>query len=552
MAISHEAMIDSFLNDENSSSVSEETYSHFLVDLTDNILSAKDLPNLLRNTADRLNEFFNLNFVAIEIPHLPSCNLHAYYVVYEGNRIDRCDCYIQPLHPSFLHEVMQKREKLLLDKTRLISYKKKLQHQYKTPIEKLLSLLDFPLMSGDEVIGVLAVGSFTQDSFSLEAINVLEKVALRITLVLDTILSKNNSLLIPFPSGQTITLDTYIPSSSELYDLIGQSKAIKDIIRQIEIVADNDATVLILGETGTGKGLIAQTIHNLSKRKNRPMIRMNCTAIPSDLMENELFGHEKGAFTGAQNRTIGHFEQANHSTLFLDEIGDMPIGLQPKLLSVLQEKQIRRLGGSEIIPVDTRFIAATNSDLLSKVNNKTFRSDLYYRLNVFPITIPPLRERVADIPLLAKFFTLKFARKIGRDITEIPVDALAMMSRMPWYGNIRELENVIERAVILTNEGHVLNLTPDGLRNLASQYQSEIIQPIQTASIPVSSHPDTTPAKALPETDRETLIAALEACGGVIGGKYGAAAKLGLKRTTLLARLKKLGIDPEDYRNTTT
>lgn len=536
-------MIESFSND-------EALYSHFLVDLTDNILSAKNLPNLLQNTADRLNDFFNMDFVAIEVPHLPSCNLHAYYVTYEGHRIDRCDCDIQPLHPSLLHEVMQKREALMLNETKLLSYKKRLQHLKQTPIEKLLCLLDFPLMSGDEVIGGLAVGSFTQDSFSQETIDVLEKVALRISLALDAILSKDHDLDSPasFNSGQAITLDTYIPASSELYDLIGQSKAIKDILRQIEIVAASNATVLILGETGTGKGLIAQTIHNLSRRKDRQMIRMNCTAIPSDLMENELFGHEKGAFTGAQSRAIGHFEQADHSSLFLDEIGDMPLELQPKLLSVLQEKQICRLGGTEIIPVDVRIIAATNSDLLAKVNEKTFRSDLYYRLNIFPITVPPLRERVADIPLLAKFFTLKFAKKIGREITKIPVDALAMMSRMPWYGNIRELENVIERAVILTNEGHVLKLTPDDLRNLESQHQSGIIQPIQHASIPVS-RPE---PRTLPETDRESLIAALKACGGVIGGKNGTAAKLGLKRTTLLARLKKFGIDPEDYRHPTT
>ncbi len=535
------------------STIPEDAYSHFLVDLTDNILSAKNLPNLLRNTADKLNDFFSLDFVAIEVPHLSSCNLRAYYATYEGHQLHRYDCDIQPLHQSFLQEVMENHEKLLLDRTKLVSYKKELLNLKNTPIEKLLSLMDFPLFSGDEVIGILAVGSFTEDSFSKETINVLEKVARRIAFALETILTKESASgnAAYFPTGQTITLDTHIPSSSGLYDVIGQSKAIKDILKQIRIVADSNATVLILGETGTGKGLIAQTIHNLSKRKSRPMIRMNCTAIPSDLMENELFGHEKGAFTGAQSRSIGHFEQANHSTLFLDEIGDMPLELQPKLLSVLQDRQIRRLGGSEIIPVDVRIIAATNSNLLAKVHDKTFRSDLYYRLNVFPITVPPLRDRGADIPLLAKFFTLKFAKKFGRDITEIPADALAMMTRMPWYGNIRELENVIERAVILTNEGHVLKLTPDCLRNLESQHQSEIIQPSQKASIP-SPNPEPWPSKTLPETDRETLVASLKACHGVIGGKQGAAARLGLKRTTLLARLKKLGIDPDEYRNPTT
>ncbi|MBO4790063.1 MAG: sigma 54-interacting transcriptional regulator [Oxalobacter sp.] len=546
-------MTDVLSNDKATSPITEDAYSHFLVDLTDNILSAKNLPNLLRNTADKLNDFFNLDFVAIEVPHLPSCNLRAYYATYEGHRLDRYDCDIQPLQQSFLQEVMENHEKLLLDRTKLVSYKKELQHLKNTPIEKLLSLMDFPLLSGDEVIGILAVGSFTQDSFSGETINVLEKVARRIAFALETILTKESATGIApyFPSGRTITIDTHIPSSSGLYDVIGQSKAIKDILQQIKIVADSNATVLILGETGTGKGLIAQTIHNLSRRKNHQMIRLNCTAIPSDLMENELFGHEKGAFTGAQSRTIGHCEQANHSTLFLDEIGDMPIELQPKLLSVLQDKQIRRLGGSETIPVDVRFIAATNNDLLAKVHDKTFRSDLYYRLNVFPITVPPLRERVADIPLLTKFFTLKFAKKFGRVITEIPADTLAMMTRMPWHGNIRELENVIERAVILTNEGHVLNLTPDFLRHLESQHQSEIIQPTQKASIP-STIPESGTGKALPETDRETLVSALKACQGVIGGRQGAAARLGLKRTTLLARLKKLGIDPDEFRNPTT
>ena len=222
-------MIESFSND-------EASYSHFLVDLTDNILSAKNLPNLLQNTANRLNDFFNMDFVAIEVPHFPSCNLHAYYVTYEGHRIDRCDCDIQPLHPSLLHEIMQKRETLMLNETKLVSYKKQLQHIKQTPIEKLLCLLDFPLMSGDEVIGVLAVGSFTQDSFSQETIDVLEKVALRISLALNAILSKDHALDTPasFNSGQTITLDTYIPASSELYNLIGQSKTIKDILRQIE------------------------------------------------------------------------------------------------------------------------------------------------------------------------------------------------------------------------------------------------------------------------------------------------------------------------------
>ncbi len=529
---------------------SKAEYFHFLVDLTDHAIQAHDIPELLQNTSDILNDFFGLDFVCLEIPLLASCSLSAHYVTYDNNHNRHYECRTTPLHHSLLEEVIEKHEKLVLDHSTLLSYSRRLQHQQQFPLEKLLILLDLPLVVNGEVIGLLAVGSFKQNYFTPDVQDVLDKVANRIALAMQSLLMKDDQIAAVYPdsgSHSNITLDTHIPENSSVYNLIGQSQAIKSILNQVEIVAKSNATVLLLGETGTGKGYIAQTIHNLSDRKSHEMVRMNCTAIPAELMENELFGHEKGAFTGAQTRSIGHFERADHSTLFLDEIGDMPIELQPKLLSVLQEHRIRRLGGSEVIPLDVRFIAATNSNLIQKIQEKSFRSDLYYRLNVFPITVPPLRKRTADIPLLVKYFAVQFAQKNGRLITEIPADSLAMMSRMPWYGNIRELENIVERAVIMTGEGNVLNLTPDFLRSYAShEHPVPVIRP--SSSIPVQPIENPEPHQPLPETDRETLINTLKICHGVIGGKNGTAAKLGLKRTTLLARLKKLGINADDYR----
>ena len=523
-------------------------YFHFLVDLTDRIILAHDIPELLKNTSDFLNDFFGLDFVCLEIPLLASCSLCAHYVIYDGHHVQHYDCSTPPLHDSLLEEVLEKHEKIVLDQSKLQSYSYRLRHQKQFPLEKLLSLLDLPLIANGKIIGLLAIGSFKQNYFSSDVMDVLEKVSNRIALAMQTLLmNEEQSATVFADSNSNITLDTHIPEDGSPYNLIGKSQAIQSILSQIEIVAHSNATVLLLGETGTGKGHIAQIIHNLSDRKDREMVRMNCTAIPSELMENELFGHERGAFTGAQTRSIGHFERADHSTLFLDEIGDMPIELQPKLLSVLQENQIRRLGGSDVIPLDVRFIAATNNNLIQKIQEKTFRSDLYYRLNVFPITVPPLRERIADIPLLVKHFTTQFAQKNGRHITEIPADSLAMMSRMPWYGNIRELENVVERAVIMTSEGNVLNLTPDFLSSYASRERPQPIMGIP-AQTPVHFIAEPEPRLPLPETDRETLIDALIACDGVIGGKKGTAARLGLKRTTLLARLKKHGITPDDYR----
>jgi len=310
--------------------------------------------------------------------------------------------------------------------------------------------------------------------------------------------------------------------------IIGNSPALEAVLEQVERVAPTGSTVLIQGETGTGKELIAHAIHNLSSRCGRPFVRLNCAAIPLDLLESELFGHEKGAFTGAIAQKIGRFELADKGTLFLDEVGDIPAALQPKLLRVLQEQEFERLGSTRTHRVDVRLVAATNRNLMDMVDQGNFRSDLYYRLNVFPVLLPPLRERREDIPALVMHFVEILGRRMGREIEHIPSETMSALSSHPWPGNIRELQNLIERAVILSNEGVLPNPLPTpGTRNSV-----------------------TTPAPAtLRDSERTLILSTLEAVGWVLGGPKGAANKLGLKRTTLIHKMQKLGISrpaPQD------
>jgi formate hydrogenlyase transcriptional activator len=309
-------------------------------------------------------------------------------------------------------------------------------------------------------------------------------------------------------------------------DIIGESLELKRVLKHVETVAATDVTVLILGETGTGKDLIARAIHHLSSRHERTLVKLNCAAIPTGLLESELFGHEKGAFTGAISRQIGRLELAHQGTLFLDEIGDLPLELQPKILRALQEKEFERLGSTQTIPVDVRLVAATNRDLAKMVANREFRNDLYYRLRVFPITIPPLRERREDIPLLVRYFVDKHSRRLYRKIETIPPEVMRALTRWDWPGNIRELENFIERAVILT-KGPVLRAS------------------LAELEFPAEANPPE--SSTLEATEREHILRVLRETKGKIAGPHGAAARLGLKRTTLNSKLKKLGIERNDY-----
>ena len=330
-----------------------------------------------------------------------------------------------------------------------------------------------------------------------------------------------------FPNSVPRSLES---RDSQFERIVGSSPALETVLEQVARVGPTDSTVLVEGETGTGKELIAQAVHNTSSRCNRRFVKVNCAAIPYDLLESELFGHEKGAFTGAIAQKIGRFELADKGTLFLDEVGDIPLALQPKLLRVLQEQEFERLGSGRTHKVDVRLVAATNRDLLEMASRNEFRSDLYYRLNVFPISLPPLRERREDIPALVEHFVEIFSRRMGRHIRDIPPETIAAFSSYSWPGNIRELQNLVERAVILSQDGV-----------FRSPLFSSVVQ------IASSPSPGTTTEPAAPltlrDSERMLVLHALQTTGWVIGGPNGAAVKLGLQRTTLIRRMRKLGIE---------
>jgi formate hydrogenlyase transcriptional activator len=372
---------------------------------------------------------------------------------------------------------------------------------------------------------VLVLGSTRRDAFHTDDLILLNQVAAQLAIALEnaSTLREVERLKQRFKQERRY-LEGESRSPLHFEDVVGKSPAIQQVLDQIAIVSASDATVLLLGETGTGKGLVARAIHRTSKRKDRSFVTLNCAAIPTGLLESELFGHEKGAFTGAVSQKIGRLEVANHGTLFLDEIGEIPLDLQPKLLRVLQDYEFERLGSTRTIKVDLRLIAATNRDLAKSISLKEFRTDLFYRLNVFPIRIPSLRERREDIPLLVRYFVRKFARAMDRNIQTIPGETMDTLLRWHWPGNIRELENFIERSVILT-EG-------TALRAPLAEFQAET---------------SNSKEQSLEDAEREHIVRVLRETGGVIAGPTGAARRLGLKRTTLQSRMQRLKITREDF-----
>jgi len=336
---------------------------------------------------------------------------------------------------------------------------------------------------------------------------------------------------------ERLYLESEIRSEHNFEDIVGKSNALRKVLEQVAIVAPTDSTVLLHGETGTGKELVARAVHNLSPRKDRMFVRLNCAAIPSGLLESELFGHEKGAFTGALIQKKGRFELADRGTLFLDEIGDISMELQPKLLRAIQEHEFERLGSTRTIQVNVRIIAATHRDLTAMIRKNEFREDLFYRLNVFPIEIPPLRERREDIPLLVNYFVSKLSRRMGKKIKSIPKQAMEFLADASWPGNVRELENFIERAVILT-EGSELNVPLPSLKNA--------MPASRTGSIS-SSHGAERPFVSFHDAERQVILDALKTSSGRLAGAGGAAERLGLKRTTLQNKMHRLGITKAHY-----
>lgn len=500
-----------------------------LVAITNAVLSRLDMDDLVSAVAKEIHYYFRIDAISIVL----RSNRKGKLNIYSTHYLDVND----PVHDqsevseagTLTERVFKSKEMLMLnlrEQDNLAPYERMLFDMWDNQIQTLCLL---PLMSGNTMLGVLKLAQCDEKVFTATNLKLLRQIAERVAIAVDNALAyqeihRLKERLVDENLALTEQLNNV---ESEFGEIIGRSEAMYSVLKQVEMVAQSDSTVLILGETGTGKELIARAIHNLSNRNGRRMVKMNCAAMPAGLLESDLFGHERGAFTGANTQRIGRFELADKSSLFLDEVGDMPLELQPKLLRVLQEQEFERLGSNKLIRTDVRLIAATNRDLKQMVTDREFRSDLYYRLNVFPIHLPPLRERPEDIPLMVKAFTFKIARRLGRNIDSIPAETLRTLERMEWPGNVRELENVIERAVLLTR-GSVLQLS--------------------LPEVTITPDEPTAPAATCAmdgEDEFQLITRVLKETNGVVAGPKGAAQRLGLKRTTLLSRMKRLGIDKD-------
>ena len=495
-----------------------------LVAITNAVLSRLDIDELVSEVAKEIHRYFRIDAISVVLRSNRKGKLNIYsthyldasHPVHDQSEVDEAG--------TLTERVFKSKEMLLLNLHQhdpLAPYEKMLFEMWDNKIQTLCLL---PLMSGNTLLGVLKLAQCDEKVFTTTNLKLLRQIAERVSIAIDNALAyREIQRLKERLVDENLALTEQLNNvESEFGEIIGRSEAMNNVLKQVEMVAQSDSTVLILGETGTGKELIARAIHNLSGRNSRRMVKMNCAAMPAGLLESDLFGHERGAFTGASAQRIGRFELADKSSLFLDEVGDMPIELQPKLLRVLQEQEFERLGSNKLIHTDVRLIAATNRDLKQMVADREFRSDLYYRLNVFPIHLPPLRERPDDIPLLVKAFTFKIARRLGRNIDSIPAETLRLLSRMEWPGNVRELENVIERAVLLTR-GSVLQLS---LPEMSIE-----TEPLAAEVLPEEG-----------EDEYQLIVRVLKESNGVVAGPKGAAQRLGLKRTTLLSRMKRLGI----------
>jgi len=389
--------------------------------------------------------------------------------------------------------------------------------------DEIKSQCSLPLISRGSELGFFVMGRFDENDFSEDDVEFLTQVAGQVAIFIDNSMAyRHIAQLTEKLTPESIYFEDEILTETNFEEIVGRSTALRSLLKQVETVAPTDSTVLIYGETGTGKELVARALHNLSARHACPFVKLNCAAIPTGLLESELFGHERGAFTSAIAQRIGRFELANRGTIFLDEIGEIPLELQPKLLRVLQEREFERLGSSKTLTTDARLIAATNRDLGTLVQEQKFRSDLFYRLNVFPVRVPALRERREDIPLLVQHFVERFSKRMNRNIESVPKQGMDALISYSWPGNIRELENVIERAVIMSSG-------------------PELRVPIAELAR-VAPGADSWKPQTLEEAERAHILATLKKTRWVLAGPNGAAIKLGLNRSTLQFRMKKLGI----------
>jgi formate hydrogenlyase transcriptional activator len=499
-----------------------------LLDLTNRVVSKLDLQELLREISGSIRRAMQCDGAGVVFPDRETGELRLCALDFPGTKSEaREGIAITPDSAASL-------ERAFRTGRAVNATKAEIESNPMAVADGTNSLCHLPLMSRDRVLGVLGLSSARENAFSEEDLVFLGQVANQIALAVENALAYGEIADLKDKLAQEVVyLQDEIRTELKFEEIVGHSDVLTRVLAQLDIVAPTDSTVLIYGETGTGKELIARAIHNLRSRKSNAFVKLNCAAIPTGLLESELFGHERGAFTGAIAQRVGRFELANRGTVFLDEIGDIPLELQPKLLRVLQEREFERLGSTRTLRTDARLIAATNRDLAAMVEEQKFRSDLYYRLNVFPVRVPPLRERRDDIPLLVRHFVQQFSRRMNRRIETIPSETMTMLVRYDWPGNIRELQNVIERAVIVST-GLVLKVPLDHAKTR--------VPPSGGSNGGSASEDGRKMRGVLEDVERQQILAALKQANWLVAGPKGAAALLGMKRSTLQGHMKRLGI----------
>jgi formate hydrogenlyase transcriptional activator len=486
------------------------------------IVSHRDLETLFHELGSGLCQVARFDFLSLVL-HEPATNTMRLHVLETVEPVPSGTVLVLPPEEDPAGLVWQTQQPLITSRVaELGRWPRLLERVRQYGVQSCCWL---PLTTARRRLGTLVLTCKQPSAYDTADLDFLQQVANQVAVAVENALAfQEIEALNDQLHRENAYLEEEVRAENNFGDIVGESTALRRVLKEVETVAPTDSTVLVCGETGTGKELIARALHDLSPRQGRTFVKLNCAAMPTGLLESELFGHEKGAFTGAIMQKIGRFELAHQGTLFLDEVGDIPPELQPKLLRVLQEQEFERLGSTRTIKADVRLVAATNRDLARMVAEGAFRADLYYRLNVFPVVLPPLRERPDDIPRLVRHFTQRFARRMGRRVETIPTAVMDGLVRYRWPGNVRELQNVIERAVILS-PGPSLQVPPGDLQPTATQ---------DAAPAPT--------AVTLADAEREHILGAIREAGGVLGGPKGAAARLGMKRSTLYKKMKKLGI----------